>query len=80
MILNYNCYQVQQGDPAPSLGSPFCYPPTPSYERSVNWNWWHDVATPTGGRGKKQPFVTAPAPNSVVLLALAAPTRVLLSA
>lgn len=30
MILNYNCYQVQQGDQAPSLGSPFCQPPPPA--------------------------------------------------
>lgn len=39
MILNYNCYQVQQGDLAPTLGFPLCRPPpTLSYRRSVNWS------------------------------------------
>lgn len=67
MILNYNCYQVQQGDPAPSLGSPFCHPPPQlCVMGSVNWNWWHDMAIPIwGGGGEKQPFL--PPPPSMAL-------------
>ncbi|XP_045444001.1 homeobox protein Hox-C4 isoform X2 [Pipistrellus kuhlii] len=65
MILNYNCYQVQQGDQAPSLGSPFCRPPPPN---SVLWDQFIGIGGMTrpslsgGGGGEKQPFLPLPFP------------------